>query len=167
MAPADSGDRPSAAVNEHLRAVEELCARPFPEEHGRDGALESGPGHHLLVLRTSQDFWDDHDGEASRQAAADQQVHLDALVVALADRWGEPTTVDLYHYLKKHFNGALVPEPINALCKLTTTMRLWPRTRTDRWLALAIGQEDKELPIELLAAVGETRALRLSSAGKT
>jgi hypothetical protein len=37
-------------------------------------------------------------------------------------------------------------------------MQVWRHPASGRWLALAIGQGDKELPLELLAAVGETPA---------
>ncbi|WP_165914338.1 hypothetical protein [Streptomyces sp. AcE210] len=52
-----------------------------------------------------------------------------------------------------------MPEPINSLCEQAGSMQLWLLPEADRWLALTIGQGDKELPLELLAAVDESRAL--------
>ncbi|WP_329582574.1 hypothetical protein [Streptomyces sp. NBC_01361] len=57
-----------------------------------------------------------------------------------------------------------MPEPINSLCEQAGSMQLWLLPEADRWLALTIGQGDKELPLELLAAVGESRALPLTPA---
>jgi hypothetical protein len=42
-------------------------------------------------------------------------------------------------------------------------MHAWPHRDRGRWLALAIGQADKELPLELLAVVGQAPALDLSA----
>ncbi|WP_327365531.1 hypothetical protein [Streptomyces sp. NBC_01217] len=50
-----------------------------------------------------------------------------------------------------------MPEPISSLCGLAGSMRLRPHPEADRWLALTIGQGDRELPFELLVAAGETK----------
>lgn len=142
-----------------------MLARPFPEENYQDDTTCSGPEHHLLVLRASQDFWEDPDGEAAREAAADLQAHRDALRAVLVARWGEPVTVDLRQYLRAGFEGASVPEPVNSLCQMAGSMKVWLHSQTGRWLALTIGQGDKELPLELLAAVGEATSLRPAAAG--
>ncbi|MGW2938058.1 hypothetical protein ACWDA7_41070 [Streptomyces sp. NPDC001156] len=56
---ADSSGTLDCALGEHLSFIDDLLARPFPAESNRDNAAYSGPSHHLLVLRASQDFWDD------------------------------------------------------------------------------------------------------------
>jgi hypothetical protein len=47
------------------------------------------------------------------------------------------------------------PEPLNFLCNLAGSMQVWQMPSTGRWLGLTIGQVDRELPLELLVAVGE------------
>ncbi|TGB16084.1 hypothetical protein [Streptomyces sp. MZ04] len=47
------------------------------------------------------------------------------------------------------------PEPLGSLSMLAGSMRTWQVPSTGRWLGLAIGQVDRELPFELLAAVSE------------
>jgi hypothetical protein len=166
MTSADSSDTHGSALEEHLSFIDDLLARPFPAESYGDNVAYSGPGHHLLVLRASPDFWDDSDGEASRAADTDLQAHLDALITTLTSRWGEPETVDLWQYLRASFEGISVPEPINSLCQLAGSLQIWQRPEIDRWMGLTIGQGDKELPLELLAAVGRATALRPPAAGK-
>jgi hypothetical protein len=60
-----------------------------------------------------------------------------------------------------------VSEPINFLSQLAGSMQAWPHEDSGRWLALTIGQGDKELPLELLAAVGQTPALAPSAVGRS
>ncbi|MEU2738716.1 hypothetical protein ABZ656_25945 [Streptomyces sp. NPDC007095] len=56
-----------------------------------------------------------------------------------------------------------MPEPLNSLSQHAVGMHAWPHRDRGRWLALAIGQADKELPLELLAVVGQAPALDLSA----
>jgi hypothetical protein len=51
------------------------------------------------------------------------------------------------------------PEPLGLLCMLAGSMQMWQVPSTGRWLGLTIGQVDRELPFELLAAVGEASTL--------
>jgi hypothetical protein len=146
--------------------MEDLLAQPFPETNSHDATGCGGPGHHVRVLRASQEFWDDHDGEAAREADADLHAHLDALIAALTARWGEPLVVDLSPYLRAGFEGEAVSEPINFLSQQAGSMQAWPHRDSGRWLGLTVGQADKELPLELLAAVGQTLALDLGASGR-
>lgn len=88
----------------------------------------------------------------------------------LTARWGEPESIDLSPYLDRGLvpqptidrlgrrtaaEEDPVPEPINRLCGLSSTMLLWRRPESARWAALTVGQQDPELPIELLAAIGD------------
>lgn len=159
MAGVDSGDASCTAAEGYIVLVYELLARPFSAVSYRDVTGCGGPGHHLCTLRASQGFWEDLDGEAAREAEADLQADLAALMAMLTDRWGESITVDLRQYLRAGLAGAAVPEPVNSLCGLAGSMQVWPHPENGRWLALTIGQGDKELPLELLAAVGEISAL--------
>ncbi|MCD0485409.1 hypothetical protein LO771_24240 [Streptacidiphilus sp. ASG 303] len=166
MNAADSDNTTESVLGEHLAAIDDLLSRPFPTESYRDAATDAGPSHHVLVLRQSQDFWEDSDGEASRQAYADMESHLEALISALTDRWGEPEAVDLWQYLTASFDGAAAPEPIDMLCQTAVTMQVWRQPEADHWVGLAIGQADKELPLELIAAVGIGAALRPPTLGE-
>ncbi|RKS09271.1 hypothetical protein DFP74_5004 [Nocardiopsis sp. Huas11] len=150
--------------------VEGLLALPFPQEQEREGDRTSGPGYHVRVLRASRDFWDDPDAEVVEAAEAEIGAAFRGLAEALTARWGEPEQVDLTPYLHDEpFEPPLaepsdqreprgqdpVPEPIDLLCMLSSTMLLWRRPDEGRWVCLAVGQHDREFPIELLAAVGE------------
>ncbi|MBM7858268.1 hypothetical protein [Lentzea nigeriaca] len=139
--------------------IDELLTQPFPETNFHDDTGCGGPRHHVRILRASQEFWDDDDGQVARDADADLRVYLNALIAALTARWGEPLVVDLWPYLRAGFEGKTVSEPINFLSQLAGSMQAWPHRDSGRWLGLTIGQEDKELPLELLAAVGQSLAL--------
>jgi hypothetical protein len=162
---ADSGSASSAAAEEYVSLIDELIARPFPAVSYQSESGCGGPGHHLRILQESEDFWDDPYYEASREAEERLEADLRALTVVLAARWGEPRTVDLWQYLQAGCQGDVVPEPVNTLCQQATSMQVWPLPGSGRWLALTIGQGDKELPFELIAAVGEASALVTSLPG--
>ena len=155
MTNSGSAESISSTADEDLCAAVELLARSFPEREYQDACGYGGPGFHLLVLQASRDFWDAHDEEVVQEAEADLQARLDALEAKLVANWGEPTDVDLWPYLRASLEGAAVPEPIDSLCQLAGSMRGWLRPEHGRWLALTIGQGDKELPFELILAVGE------------
>ncbi|MFF4694090.1 hypothetical protein [Streptomyces sp. NPDC001307] len=167
MTTAESGSFSSAAFEEYLALIDELLAQPFPEANFHDDTGWGGPEHRVRILRASQEFWDDDDGQAAREADADLRAYLDALIAALTARWGEPLVVDLLPYLRAGLEGEAVSEPINCLSQLAGSMQAWPRREPGRWLGLAIGQGDKELPLELLAAVGQTLALEPSASGRS
>ena len=73
--------------------------------------------------------------------------------------------MDLVQYFPP-VQGDVLPEPLNTLCQQASSMQAWPLPGNGRWLALAIAQEDKELPVELLAAVGEASAYMDWEAGQ-
>ncbi|MEV6209293.1 hypothetical protein [Kitasatospora sp. NPDC051914] len=146
-------------LEQHLVLVDELLAQPFPERHVSGTTGHAGPDHRVHFLKQSQDFWDDEDGRALIAADAEMQACLDALVAALAARWGDPISVDLRPYLKAGCEGEEVPEPIGFLSQLAGSMQAWPLPGTGRWLAIAVGQGDKELPLELVAVVGMSAVL--------
>ncbi|MFI6932535.1 hypothetical protein [Streptomyces sp. NPDC050287] len=156
MTTAESGSLSSVALEEYLSLIDELLAQPFPQVNLYDHTGCGGPQHRVRILRASQEFWDDDDGEAAREAGAELRAYLDALIAALTARWGEPLVVDLLPYLRAGLEGEAVSEPINCLSQLAGSVQAWPHPDLGRWLGLAVGQGDKELPLELLAAVGQT-----------
>jgi hypothetical protein len=165
MTTAESGSFSSADLEEYLSLIDELLAQPFPEANFHDDTGWGGPEHRVRILRASQEFWEDDDGQAAREADADLRACLDALIAAFSARWGEPLVVDLLPYLRADLEGEAVPEPINCLSQLAGSVLVWPHLDPGRWLGLAIGQGDKELPLELLAAVGQSVALEPSAPG--
>jgi hypothetical protein len=163
----DSGSASSPAAQEYVRVIDELIARPFPASGYHDEHGHGGPEHHVRILRASEDFWDDDDGAAAREAHTRLEAELSALTVTLTARWGEPRPVDLDQYWPlARANKDLLPQPLSTLRRRAASMRVWPLPGTGRWLALAIGQEDKELPFELLAAIGVASALVGGEAGQ-
>ncbi|MEV0537669.1 hypothetical protein [Kitasatospora sp. NPDC050463] len=158
-----SQHRSTGFTEAQLSIIDELSALPFPEQDGKPGIGGGwgGPGHHVAVLRESQDFWDDRSEEIVEAAEKELELDLEALAVVLTARWGSPTTVDLWPYLG--FDNPdpefMTPEPLGFLCNVAGSMRLWQPPSSGRWLALAIGQADRELPFQLLTAIGEASSL--------
>ncbi len=154
---------PAGTADAHLSAVDDLVARPFPEQKRQPGkgGKWGGPGYYLGVLRESQDFWDDRSEEVVEAAERELEADLAALAGSLTSRWGRPETVELWPYLglddpdPQHS----APEPLAFLSTVAGSMRVWRLPDSDRWLALAIGQADPEYPLQLLAAVGVASAL--------
>jgi hypothetical protein len=159
MSEEDSAQSGTISLEDQLARVDGLLGLPFPEAEWRDENRYSGPGHHLLVVRASRDFWDDPEVEVVWAARREIEAGFHSLVTALTVRWGEPETVDLWSYQEAAGRSRPRLQPIDELCMLTGSMQVWRVPGEARWLALAIGQGDKELPFELLAAVGEAAAL--------
>ncbi|GAB2506079.1 hypothetical protein [Nocardiopsis aegyptia] len=150
--------------------VDDLLTLPFPPVEQVSGDRRSGPRFHVHVLRASQDFWDDADEETVEAAEEEIDAALRGLVETLTARWGAPEPIDLTPYLHSALDEQPlvdplglreareqdpVPEPIGRLCMLSSTMLLWRRPDAGRWVSLTVGQQDREFPIELLAAVGD------------
>jgi hypothetical protein len=138
------------ASRDPVVVVDDLLARPFPPEVTPDRL--SGPGYHVRVLRSSRDFWEDLGEEIVEAAEEEIGAAFQGVTTALTARWGRPETVDLTPYL---WSEEPVPGPIDHLCMLSSTMLVWRLPETGRWIALTVGQQDPEFPIELLAAIGE------------
>ncbi|MFF4248151.1 hypothetical protein ACFYY2_27310 [Streptomyces sp. NPDC001822] len=168
----DSADTPPTGTGPHLALIDDLLVLPYPEgEESEDsGVRSSGPGHHLLILRASRDFWDDGSPELVEPAEQEIEADFSVLATALSDRWGEPETVDLWPFLDEDPRGedprgedghgtGPAPEPMGQLCNLAGSMQVWRVPGGTRWLGLAVGQADPEFPIWLLAAVGEAAVL--------
>ena len=137
--------------------IDSLLSLPFPgertEQRTRDGYHLSGPGYHVYALHATQDFWDDRSEEIVEAAEKEVDAILRALVAALTTRWGTPEAIDLVPYL---WAEDPAPEPMNQLSGLSSEMLVWQRPDAGRWVGLAVGQQDAEFPIEVLAAVAET-----------
>lgn len=138
-----------------LAEVDRLRALDFPAQPSRSAAVHSGPGYHVADLAVSQDFYDDRDLWA--EVADDFEAACQALVELLAERWGEPEPLDLYPYLVRQLEGGSVPPPLDELCGYVSEVYGW--RVGDRWIALGVGQEDRELPFQLVLAIGERDAV--------
>lgn len=158
-----SQHRSTGFTDAQLSIIDELSALPFPGQEGRPGRGRGwgGPGYHVAVLRESRDFWDDRSEETVEAAEKELEADLDALAAMLTHRWGAPTTVDLWPYLG--FDNPdpefMAPEPLGFLADVAGSMQMWQPPSPGRRLALAIGQADRELPFQLLAAIGEAPSL--------
>ncbi|MEV5606416.1 hypothetical protein AB0L33_33795 [Streptomyces sp. NPDC052299] len=152
---------------EYISTIDSLAVQPFPEVTYVDASGEGGPEHHVRVLQVSRDFWDDDDGQVWVEADAELRARLDDLAARLTDRWGSAFVVDLGPYLSASCEGESVPEPLDYLSQQAVSMQVWPLPDNDRWLALALGQADKELPLILFAAVGRAPALDLNAGGRS
>ncbi|WP_406147793.1 hypothetical protein [Streptomyces sp. NBC_01012] len=162
MSTDDSAGTPPTTTQARIALIDSVLALPFPPgDEGEDnGVRSSGPGHHLLILRASQDFWEDRSPELVVPAEREIEAEFSVLATALSVRWGEPETVDLWPYLERDEEGeGAAPEPMGQLCNLSGSMQIWRVPGSTRWLGLAVGQADPEFPIWLLAAVGENATL--------
>ncbi|MGW4507281.1 DUF998 domain-containing protein [Streptomyces sp. NPDC004436] len=149
----DSGSAAAAPPEAYLPLIDDLAGQPFPEAVFQDATGDGGPEHLIRVLHRSRDFWDAEDMDVWEQVDAELGACRDALLAAYTARWGDPLVIDLW---AGHED---MPEPFCTLGAVTTSLHAWPLPGGERWLGLAIGQADKELPMELLAAVGLRTAL--------
>jgi hypothetical protein len=140
------------AVEDHVGVVEALLALPFPVRVVREGQRSSGPTYHVHVLQASEDFYDGRSEDVVTAAQAEIDTVCRTLAATLTTRWGWPELVDLESRL---WAEPPPPEPIRQLCQLSAEMFVWRPQQNRRWVGLVIGQADHELPIELLAAIGD------------
>ncbi|MFJ9470008.1 hypothetical protein [Streptomyces caniferus] len=141
-------------IDAYLATIDRLRLQDFPAVPGRSAMVESGPGFHIAGLRVSQEFWDADLAEVA-ETAEEFEAELSALVAALSLRWGEPRTVDLVEELERTARGMPVRPPLDMLCGYVPRMHGW-RVRS-RWIGVGVGQGGRELPFQLLVAVGEGR----------
>ncbi|MEU6198342.1 hypothetical protein [Streptomyces sp. NPDC047061] len=154
-------------IEEYLSTIDALAVQPFPEVTYADASGGGGPEHHVRELQVSRDFWDDDDGLAWVEAEADLRACLDHLAARLTTRWGNAFLVGLGPYLSAGCEGEPAPQPLDYLSQQVVSMQVWPLPDSGRWLALALGQADKELPLILFAAVGRASALDLNVSGRS
>lgn len=139
-------------IDAYLTVIDRWRLRDFPAAPGRSALVESGPGFHIAGLRVSREFWDADPAEVA-EAAEEFEAELTALVRALSLRWGEPEVMDLAGYLERTARGIPVRPPLDTLCGYVPRMYGWRAQR--RWIGVGVGQGDRELPFQLLVAVGE------------
>ena len=154
MTTSDSDASTGLDTRESQVAIDELIAHPFPETESHRDEVFSGPGFHMLTLRYSQEFWEDWSPEAVESALAEIESHRSSLATELAPQWGAPHNVDLWPLTQPGLGNAPGHTPIAYLSPIAGNMLLWRRPELKRWLGLALCQEDKELPIELVAVIG-------------
>lgn len=143
-------------TQDRLAIVDSLLALPFPQTNTHEGRRRSGPGYHVYGVRASRDFWDDRGEKAVEAAEEEIDAAFHVLATALTARWGEPHRVDLEPYL---WSEDEAPEPMNQLSQLSGDMFVWRSPGAGRWVALAVGQGDREFPVELVLAIGEVDPL--------
>ncbi|MFJ5800844.1 hypothetical protein [Streptomyces decoyicus] len=139
-------------IDAYLTVIDRWRLRDFPAAPGRSALVESGPGFHIAGLRVSQEFWDADLAEVA-EAAEEFEAELTALVQALSLRWGGPEVTDLADDLERSARGIPVRPPLDTLCGYVPRMYGW-RVQS-RWIGVGVGQGDRELPFQLLVAVGE------------
>ncbi|MEU1903958.1 hypothetical protein ACFV4E_06470 [Streptomyces hygroscopicus] len=137
---------------DHVTSIDRLRARDFPRQRAVDGRVASGPGFHVADLRASEDFWD-ADPARVEEVLEEFEAELGALVQALTLRWGAPAVLDLTDSLERSAMGEPVPPPLDTLCGYVPELHIW---HVDgRWVGLGVGQGGRELPFQLLVAIGE------------
>lgn len=142
-------------IARHLATIDRLCSETFPTEYGRSDVGTAGPGYHLAELVTSGDFWDT-DGATREETEEQFEAERDGLSELLTRRWGPPQRVGLASVLERSTSGEDIPEPWGDLSSHVPDLHLWRPEGVERWVALGIGQWDRELPFQLLALVTVT-----------
>ncbi|MEU4894209.1 hypothetical protein AB0B12_33630 [Streptomyces sp. NPDC044780] len=136
---------------DHVASIDRLRARDFPGQRTVHGRVAGGPGFHVADLRVSEDFWD-ADLTRVEEVLEEFEAELSALVQVLTLRWGAPEVLDLTDALERSAMGEPVPPPLDTLCGYVPELHIW---RVDgRWVGLGVGQGDRELPFQLLVAIG-------------
>lgn len=132
--------------------VGELLARPFPETEMATETGHGGPGYHVVDLRVSDDFWDDADGTAAQACREEFEAERRELAAALTVRWGVPQRVDLSADLDRSLSGEPLAPAVEHLVDYVGEVDVWHRD--GRNVFVGIGQHDRELPMQLVCAVG-------------
>ncbi|WP_327358159.1 hypothetical protein [Streptomyces sp. NBC_01304] len=138
----------SSTTADHLAAVDLLRTRDLPEERGRSSAGSWGPGYVIAELLTSEDFWDE-DLTLVEEVEEQYDAELTALALVLTERWGPPDIFSLWSLATRSASGEHIPDPWSELSMSVANLHLWQRD--GRWIALGVGQQDRELPFQLLA----------------
>lgn len=136
----------------HLEVIDLLRVRDFPAERGRSGAITSGPGYHLVELRTSEDFWDD-DGSRRVEVQEQYEAECEALSGLLSRRWGEAQMFSLWSVLTRSMEGEEIAAPWDELSSCVPYLHIWQAD--GRWVAVGVSQWDTELEFQLMAVVTE------------
>ncbi|WP_392894187.1 hypothetical protein [Streptomyces sp. LN699] len=135
---------------EHLDTIDRLRGQTFPTDPVRFDRHGSGPGHHLVQLVETRDFWED-DGSARIEAADQISAEYGALVQALTGRWGAPQVFTLDGVMQRGLDGEAIPEPWDALADNADHVHLW--RAGDQWLVVYVARRATEDPFRLMAAV--------------
>ncbi|MFJ7627493.1 hypothetical protein ACIQZN_13450 [Streptomyces sp. NPDC097595] len=136
----------------HLRLIDGMRTREFPEERVRSDSGVSGPGYHTAFLYVDDVWEDDEAGRLERRAQclADHE----ALVTLLGSRWGEPQLVSLFSAQERMLAGEEIPQPWADTAAGCEYLRLW--YIEERWIALALYLEEGGSGCELSVVVTET-----------
>ncbi|MBQ0830575.1 hypothetical protein [Streptomyces tagetis] len=137
-------------IARHLAAIDELCFRPLPAEHG------SSPdsGHPVAVLESTHGVRGG--GREGRSVTLEQYTaYRDALHERLAARWGPSDLWNLDTVLLRTAEEE-IPEPWAGLAHRARVAYLWEAGDTGRWVALAVADRDDSDEIRLLVLATPT-----------
>jgi hypothetical protein len=134
----------SAGVDEWLAVLDELLVRPFPEP-------PEDPIHHV-TLAESEDFFDDVFYVRYEKVAKQFEADRERLAAAVTARYGPPERKDLTPYYSR-WSGEPGEALFNYLTLWIFEIDLW--RVGDRGVVVEVGQQDKELPLELMIVVGD------------
>lgn len=119
----------------HLRLIDGMRTREFPEERTPWGSGVSGPGYHTASLHTDEEHWDDDEPGGPEHRAQCLAEH-DALLTLLTSRWGEPQLVSLWSAQERMMAGEVIPEPWADPVAGCEYLQLW--RIEDRWLVVGL-----------------------------
>ncbi|MCM2415479.1 hypothetical protein [Streptomyces sp. RKAG290] len=136
----------------HLRLIDGMRAREFPEERIRSGSGVSGPGYHTALLHADDDDWEE-DAAARPERRAQCLAEHDALITLLGARWGEPQMISLWSAQERMMSGEEIPDPWAETVAGCEYFRLW--RIEERWIALGLYLEEDGPGCELSVVVTE------------
>ncbi|MEU3251061.1 hypothetical protein [Streptomyces sp. NPDC006997] len=132
-----------------LEAIDRLCSRPFPAEHGWSDVGRGGPGYWLAELAAGAADMGEH-------TADDVEAYREGIAQRLDARWGAAPPWGTVTLRVRGERGEEIPEPWATVSVLVDEVSLWQDTGTGRWIALGVTDRgDTEAP-RLLTVVTDT-----------
>ncbi len=150
---------PPVDLDGSLTLAEELVQRVYPPQritrYVGPGMDVSGPGYHIVSVAVSDDFWEES-AERWEEVWDHFETKRAGLVAALTAIWGLPHPRPFHNDLDRAIRGEPLPPLAEVLVEFVVDADTW--YRHGRSVCVSLGQWDKELPIQLVLAVGELGA---------
>ncbi|MEV6591440.1 hypothetical protein [Streptomyces acidicola] len=143
-------------IERYLAAIDELCSRPFPAEHGRSDVGLAGPGYFIAELATSHGA---RTADAVERTGTAEDFHdvKEAISEQLNSRWGRQQPPWGMLTLRVRIDrGEAIPEPWNTSSHVVDELNVWQADGSGRWVAVGVADREQDDEIRLLAIVTET-----------
>lgn len=143
-------------IERYLAAIDELCSRPFPAEHGMSDVGIAGPGYLIAELATSHGL---STADAVERVRTAEDFHDVKEIISehLNGRWGrQQVPWSLLTIRVRIDRGEEIPEPYLTVSHDVDELNVWEVDGTGRWFALGVADRQQDEEIRLLGTVTET-----------